>query len=258
MGGFDELKPYQKYSKRILNRANERHKRVIDQSRAHIEGKRILDLGSHDGRWQWAALRAGAIHVTGIEGREHLVRASKKILAEFPSNHHATICGDVFEILAQMAATQRRAFDTILCLGIIYHVMDHYRLLSLMTDLEPNAIIIDGGLIDSDRLFVEVIKEPADSNLNAIPDGSTDQYSLAGFVSAGLMSEFVTRLGWNIFQLQWERSDVESIEGIEDYLARGEGKRRRYTFVLTRRSERQVKDFPPRLMTSSGGLASLS
>src|SRR5438067_448859 len=60
-----------------LDRLNARHVALIATNKAHIEGKRVLDLASHDGRWSFAALQAGASYVHGIEAREHLVENSE-------------------------------------------------------------------------------------------------------------------------------------------------------------------------------------
>jgi len=50
-----------------------RYRALIERNGELIRGKRVLDLGSHDGRWMLAALDAGARHVVGIEGRQQLI-----------------------------------------------------------------------------------------------------------------------------------------------------------------------------------------
>ena len=46
---------------------------LVDVADLDVRGKRVLDLGSHDGHWCWAALECGAEYVLGIEGRRELV-----------------------------------------------------------------------------------------------------------------------------------------------------------------------------------------
>ena len=41
-------------------RLNLRHTAIIESNLDAIRGRRILDIASHDGRWSFAALRAGA------------------------------------------------------------------------------------------------------------------------------------------------------------------------------------------------------
>lgn len=51
---------------------------IIEEHREELNGARVLDIASHDGRWSFAALQVGAAHVTGIAGREHLVTDANK------------------------------------------------------------------------------------------------------------------------------------------------------------------------------------
>lgn len=50
------------------DRLNLRHVAIIEEHCKILSGSRVLDIASHDGRWSFAALQAGATHVTGIEG----------------------------------------------------------------------------------------------------------------------------------------------------------------------------------------------
>ena len=56
------------------SRLNARWRAIIGWNEAILAGRRVVDLGCHDGRWSFAALKAGAAHVTGIEARPHLIR----------------------------------------------------------------------------------------------------------------------------------------------------------------------------------------
>lgn len=59
----------------IRARLNARYEAIIENNLRLIRGKRILDLGSHDGSWSFAAIEAGANHVLGVEPRPELVDA---------------------------------------------------------------------------------------------------------------------------------------------------------------------------------------
>jgi hypothetical protein len=50
-------------------RMNERYEALFESNRDIFDGARVLDLASHDGRYSFAALKAGAVHVTGVEVR---------------------------------------------------------------------------------------------------------------------------------------------------------------------------------------------
>src|SRR4249920_3533467 len=74
-GFFDSYPRFLETSKTGADRdrLNGRHRAIIEFNRDIIRGSRLLDIASHDGRWSFAALKAGAEHSTGIEGRADLV-----------------------------------------------------------------------------------------------------------------------------------------------------------------------------------------
>lgn len=66
------------------NRLNQRHRAFIAANEVIINGKRVLDIASHDGRWSFAALAVGARHIYGIEAREHLVSNAEGNFRAYP------------------------------------------------------------------------------------------------------------------------------------------------------------------------------
>ena len=98
-----------------------RHRAIIEANRDILDGARVLDLASHDGRWSFAALKAGARHVTGIEARAGLVETSNKLFAQYgiPDEDYQFVQGDMFRILRE----RRFEIDVVLCLGFVYHTL---------------------------------------------------------------------------------------------------------------------------------------
>src|SRR6266705_1356169 len=80
MGFFDA---YPRFREAGSARLNARYEALVDCHRASISGKRVLDVGSHDGRWAFAALSCGATHVAGIEPRSDLVAAAEENLLAY-------------------------------------------------------------------------------------------------------------------------------------------------------------------------------
>ena len=74
-GFFDDYPQFAETSKtgRSLHRINARHRVIIESQRASFQGARVLDVASHDGRFSFAALRAGAREAVGIEHDRELV-----------------------------------------------------------------------------------------------------------------------------------------------------------------------------------------
>src|SRR5918993_4504345 len=52
----------------IPRRLNLRHRAIIEANQDILARARVLDLASHDGRWSFAALEAGATQRSGVEG----------------------------------------------------------------------------------------------------------------------------------------------------------------------------------------------
>jgi hypothetical protein len=121
------------------DRLNARHEAIVDAHRAEIAGARVLDIASHDGRWSFAALAAGAAHVTGIEPRAELVAEAEASLRAYgiAEDRFRYITGDVFEHIDGLR------FDVVLCLGFYYHTLRHAELLDRIERTGARLVVID-------------------------------------------------------------------------------------------------------------------
>jgi 2-polyprenyl-3-methyl-5-hydroxy-6-metoxy-1,4-benzoquinol methylase len=198
-------------------RNEERHRHIIDANSDALSGKRVLDLACFNGRWSFAALQAGATFVTGVEGRAASVEAGRALFKKHGvENKSELICSDMFDYLF---SAKPGSFDTILCLGVYYHIMDHYALLRLMTRLKPQTIIIDSGFVRSFRNFVFVHSEQPSLNKNALPQFAGQKSEVIGQVSLGLMIQMAWNLGYNCRPIVWARKDIAEVQPVKDYMA---------------------------------------
>ena len=117
------------------NRLNWRTEILLARNRNLIEGKKVLDLASHDGRFSYACVQLGAKSVTGVEGRQELVDFAKQNVPE-----GTFVCADLFNYLADAKPGD---FDTILCFGVFYHTMRQDEMLAQFRRLSPDTVIID-------------------------------------------------------------------------------------------------------------------
>src|SRR6185436_700597 len=87
----------------IPNRLQKRFQAIFETKPAIWAGAKVLDLGSHDGRFSYAALKMGAAHVTGIEARPHLVENCVQNMAKLQVNstNFRFIHGDAFTFMEQ-------------------------------------------------------------------------------------------------------------------------------------------------------------
>ena len=100
-----------------IDRLDFRHTGIIDWNLPYIKDKTILDLGYHNGRWSYAALKAGARHCTGIEisdlWKDSIGIFERKGLLT-PEVHQGAIIDLIDEV---------REVETCLCLGFLYHTL---------------------------------------------------------------------------------------------------------------------------------------
>lgn len=218
-----------RYGDKDLNRLNARFQVFMAPFGADFEGRSVLDLASHDGRWSYAALKLGAARVVGIEGRQALIAKGGHLFAETP-DRATFIAGDIFEV---MPALQQRGerFDIVLCLGIFYHIADHLRLLRLIRTFDPTLVILDTSLIDDEAPFVTLQTERHDNLMNAIAVGDESD-AVIGIPSKGGLGLMARSLGYELTYLDWNAAQLESKVGLDDYFAGGPGERRRFSAVL--------------------------
>jgi len=124
------------------NRLNWRCEILLTRNQEAIKGKRILDLASHDGRFSYACLKLGASHVTGVEGRRHLVESAREnlIYLGYKSENFSFIQDDVFNYLPKVKSKE---FDTVLCFGFFYHTVKQNQLLDDITRIQATYFVLD-------------------------------------------------------------------------------------------------------------------
>jgi len=126
-----------------LDRLNLRHEAIITDNADVLVGARVLDIASHDGRWSFAALQAGAAHVTGLEARPHLVaNARANLTGEGAADgSYEFVCTDVFDWLD--GGVSDVEVDVVLCLGFLYHTMRYPELFAGLRSSGASHVILD-------------------------------------------------------------------------------------------------------------------
>ncbi len=166
------------------SRLNLRHVGIIRENRDVLRGSRVLDIASHVGRWAYAALDAGAAHVTGIEGRPELVdRANSTFRAKgVPDDAYRFIQGDVHERLHDPDVTA----DVVLCLGFLYHTSRYAELFAGIASTRAEYVIIDTRvLVGVEGPMVRVRPERTAHEAKAL----RDRYALGKQVLSAVPSE---------------------------------------------------------------------
>ena len=140
-----------------------RHHAIIESNREVLKGARVFDLASHDGRWSFAALKAGAAHVAGIEVRSHLVEAANNTLHAYgiPDTDFNFMQGDLNHALRAPVSC-----DVALCLGYFYHTLNHLALMEYLASTCARHLILDGMVEPGDADIIRVYAEAVENDAN--------------------------------------------------------------------------------------------
>ncbi len=113
--------------------------------RGTYENARILDLGSNAGHFPIEFVRAGASHVTAVEGRPEFRTQWEKIRDHLPGIDPSKITWHTSDVREWPATND---YDIISCLGLVYHVKGIWPHLRRFTTSRVNYIVIESQLWD--------------------------------------------------------------------------------------------------------------
>jgi hypothetical protein len=218
MGFFDEYPAFYESSKTgaVASRLNKRYIALIRRNKHLLQGARVLDLASHDGRWAFAALKAGAAHVTGIEGKSHLIDNASRIFADYGilKDRFTFIQGDIFEVLADRTLDH----DTVFIFGFLYHTHRHVELLSRICRGAPPTIILDTSCNPDTARSIRLRLEPVKHEGNAMPDLTTnDGFAITGVPSVPAIRFIMRRWGYRLREINWKSIVGAPPRGVVDY-----------------------------------------
>ena len=226
---FDRFPKFYETAKasRSPARLNIRHIGLIQKQVEFIEGKTILDLTSHDGRWSFAALQAGASQVIGIEGRKELVDSAEANFQSYgvSGKSYRFIHGDVFDGLK----TLQSPVDTIFCFGFFYHTLNHVQLVSEMVRLNPESIILDTRVSTIQEAVVEISLDDSSIRSHALSASHTRvNKTFVGTPSTAAINNIFTHFKYSASELDWSEFLIPD-PSLKDYM-----KGVRKTFILRR------------------------
>ncbi len=172
-GFFDDFPRFRETSQTAtdLGRLNLRHRAQIEANRKVLDGARVLDIASHDGRWAFAALRAGATHVTGIEARPDLVAHSEETF------RHYGVEDGMYRFVAQdiFAALEREDLDVdvVMCFGFLYHTLRYPELFAKIRKLGAEHLLLDTKVSQGNDRTIRVTADEVAREAHAARDDYT-------------------------------------------------------------------------------------
>jgi hypothetical protein len=190
-----------------VERLNARYTALVHANRDLIRDARVLDLASHDGRFAFAALRAGAQHVVGVEHDDRLVQVAidNMQLYDVPRERFEFVVGDMFEYLREADS-----FDAVFCFGILYHVTDQMMLLTRIAELFPRTLIIDTNISPREAAVIEV-RNP----MTGYPPKEGGEIEC--YPSRTALNAMLASFGWTYDYFDWANLHTEGGPTMEDY-----------------------------------------
>ncbi len=199
------------------NRLNCRYRAVIAANAKIFAGQRVLDLGSHDGRWSFAALEAGARHVTGIEARPRLLEKANDNFSFYKvdRSRYRFILG---EALAELSLLQDNSIDIMMCLGFFYHTLGHTQILLEARRLGARYIIMDTGVTGDAEPLIRLLYEPvSDARMSVDYSGGGRSHALVGVPSRAAVTAMLDYADYEAEFFDWHDGSIVDWTDIEDY-----------------------------------------
>lgn len=207
-------------NKEEQNRFNWRTETLFVQNKSSIEGKTILDLACNNGRMSYPCLSLGAKKVIGVEARPELIVQGQEYLKNDDlKSKMEFVQADVFDYLASAEAN---SFDTILCLGFLYHTVRQVDFFREIKRLSPNKVIIDTSVATNYIWYglKSFISKPP--MLLAIEEDSrktsdtTDRDGVAFWPTKSFLKKMFDVINYDYQQLNYKKT-VKNWAGLEDY-----------------------------------------
>jgi len=216
---FDDYPAFYETSKTLglPRRLNWRVKALIKDHVRLIKNKSILDIASHDGRFSFAAIKFGASHVLGIEGRPELVENAKKNMEKYGimKSKYDFIAGDIHKEIQKI---KPNTIQTVFCFGFFYHTIHHAYLLSQIRRLNPQNLILDTNVIKSDLPIIKIKVQNKDCEGSAIHSPySKKNNELVGIPSKKAIQIMLRNLKFSFTDYDWHNNKIINWQGIGDY-----------------------------------------
>jgi hypothetical protein len=199
------------------NRLNRRHQAIIAWNADFLRNQRVLDMASHDGRWSFAALKIGARHVTGIEARPHLVKKAFENFAfyEISQMSYRFISGLVVPTLQSLPDL---SFDVVMCLGFLYHTMEHQAVLREARRLATQYLIVDTDVAPDQDALIRLREEPVADPRNSVDcEGTGRAKALVGVPSRSAIAAMLDFAGYDLQWFDWHGIGIVDWTDIGDY-----------------------------------------
>jgi len=208
-----------------VKRLEHRHRLIIRRNLDLFKDRSVVEIAAHDGRWAFAALKAGAKSVYGVEPRQHLVDNANATFEHYgiPKDQYEFVARDGYAE-AEDLVRAGRTFDTAMILGFLYHTGRPYEIILRMAALQCSAIIVDTSVLPGiTEPYIKLALEPTKHESWLWAEGKSVE--LGGKPSALAVRFMLKAAGYEPFLVPGSRKAPKNA-GCKDYL---DGNR--FTFI---------------------------
>jgi 2-polyprenyl-3-methyl-5-hydroxy-6-metoxy-1,4-benzoquinol methylase len=202
------------------NRFNWRSEILFVHNKSLIEDKTVLDLACNNGRMAYPCLALGAKKIIGVEARQELITEGQEYLENTDfKNKMEFVQADVFDYLY---SAEVESFDTILCLGFLYHTVRQVDFFRAVKRLSPNNVIIDTSVATNYiwyGLNSFLNKPPMLLTINedsSKTSDTTDEDGVAFWPTKSFLEKMFDVIGYDCKQLNYKQT-VKNWNGLKDY-----------------------------------------
>jgi hypothetical protein len=170
-----------------------------------IKDRHVVDLGTHRGQFLYPCLELGCASITGAQPMSDYNTAINEALAGLNySNRASAVWGDAYNLVELSNLLQGK--DTLLMLGLLYHLNNHYQLLETVSNTNLTGLVIDISVLDGD-LDHYTNQEPRikwiteQQNLDESGwelDGVNKNWTWVGHPNSAWLIQTLQYLGWTI------------------------------------------------------------
>ena len=181
-------------------------------SRYDLKGKSVLEIACNMGYWSSRYVSHGASCVVGVEGRDLFVKQAELFWSEnkpLPESQYKFILGNVLDEDIWSQIRKEGPFDVTLCTGILYHLPEYRQLLSWISEVTRDLMVIDSRFSEAPE---EASAEPGDLIFNAI-----EETRVRIIPNLGGVVEHLDSVGWSSERLYPRFLTPKTMSSVDNY-----------------------------------------
>ena len=171
-----------------------------------IKDRHVVDLGCDRGQFLFPCTALGCASVTGVQPLDEYNDVINQALTHLNLEKQASaVYGNVYNL--DLLKSQLDGKDTLLCLGLLYHLNHHYQFLETVSHTGITALVIDISIQSKHMLDFYCNTEPGirymfekqgvDVNGWELSP-ATDSNTFVGTPNAAWIINCLTHLGWTV------------------------------------------------------------